>query len=140
MGSLTGCDPVLILRVTVGFIQYVSTFLVYGRQAWLPVEFSTRPTKEVAVEDEEEEKLQGVRVAYQQEGHYISKEALTNKSDIKIPSSAKTRENTKLGALALVKNCKKSSWKVSKMEPNCLGPFSIIKVLNKGWSWHSCAT
>ncbi len=113
-------------------------FLVYGRQAKLPIEFNLKNDKDEVVEEpntshdikfEEhvsnmikfrKRALENIQVAQKrQKGYYDAKHG-------------KDKQLYRVGKLVLVRNCKKLSRKGSKMEPNWSGPYRIHEVLSKG--------
>ena len=113
-------------------------YLVYGRQARLPIELNIKPEEgEPAAEpstssdlkfDEyisdmikiRRRALENIQAAQErQKGYYDAKHG-------------KDKSKYQVGELVLVKNSKKLSRKGSKMEPNWHGPYRIHEILGKG--------
>ena len=112
-------------------------YLVYGRQARLPVEVAMHPTDEEADEVVETEEVNLDEHITRMVG--VRKKALENIANAQKRQKqqydakhSRGKEKYKVGALVLIKNSKKFSRKGSKMEPNWLGPYRIHKVLDKG--------
>lgn len=115
-------------------------FLVYGRQARLPIEFNMKPEKDdFGKSDEEEEELDSNLDEHVEKMVSVRRKALENIKkaqerqkyyyDKKNCSSNKLYE---IGKLVLLKNSKKLSRKGSKMEINWTGPYKVSEILGKG--------
>ena len=118
--------------------------LVYGRQARLPIEFNMQPHLATGHDDKEE--MDSINAENEQalEDHItamvsIRKKALQNIQTAQRKQKAYydakhsiNKEKYCVGALVLIKNCRKLSRKGSKLEPNWTGPYHIREVLGKG--------
>ena len=111
-------------------------YLVYGRQARIPVEVAMHPTDQEADEVVETEEVNLDEHITRMVG--VRKKALENIANAQKRQKqqydakhSRGKEKYKVGALVLIKNSKKFSRKGSKMEPNWLGPYHIHKVLGQ---------
>ena len=119
-------------------------YLVYGRQARLPLETAVHPGNQ--------EPDEGVKTEEVNLDEHVAKMVAVRRKALENICNAQERQKQqynakhsrdkgkyKVGALVLLKNSKKLSRKGSKMEPNWLGPYRIHKVLNKG-TFQLCKT
>ena len=119
-------------------------YLVYGRQARLPLEMAVHPGNQ--------EPDEGVKTEEVNLDEHVAKMVAVRRKALENICNAQERQKQqynakhsrdkgkyKVGALVLLKNSKKLSRKGSKMEPNWLGPYRIHKVLNKG-TFQLCKT
>lgn len=114
-------------------------FLVYGRQARLPVEFNLKPESTNSEEDLNADEERGSFNDYIAKMVTVRKKALEN---IKVAQKKQKyyydkkhcRDNKmyEIGTLVLLRNSKKLSRKGSKMEPNWTGPYKVREILGKG--------
>lgn len=131
--------------------KYSPFFLVYGRQARLPVEFNQNSE---AVKDKDENDvhvLQKKAKRVNLDAHTtmmidVRKQALANIEFAQERQKrnydkkhGKDKKNFEVGALVLLKNSKKLSRKGSKLEPNWTGPYKIHEVNGKG-TYRLCTT
>lgn len=111
-------------------------FLMYGRQARLPVEFNTKNPEDANTDQSEI----GLDL-----NEHVEKMIMVRKKALENINHAQKRQKKyydakhckdkamyKVGAMVLLKNSRKCSRKGSKLEPNWSGPYKIAEVVGKG--------
>ena len=120
-------------------------YLMYGRQARLPIDFNInrpRHADEEECENEFPEEAEDMNLEFEESLQTmvaVRQKALDNihvaqgrQKALYDAKHCRDKSKYKVGSLVLVKNSRKHSRKGSKLEPNWHGPYKIYEVLNKG--------
>ena len=118
--------------------KYSPYFLVYGRQARLPVQFKTNINEDELKEGYDEMKTKKDLDTQTKMMIKIRRKALENIGIAQCRQKkyfdakhSKDKGKYRIGALVLLKNSKKLSRKGSKLEPNWTGPYCIHEAVGK---------
>ena len=119
--------------------KYSPFYLMYGRNAILPVEFNMAEEHKNESEEELENTEELDLDEHVKKMMTVRKRALENirhaqdrQKRCYDAKHAKDKSKYKVGILVWVKNSKKLSRKGSKLEKNWLGPYRICEVIGKG--------
>ena len=114
-------------------------YLVYGRNAHLPIEFNARDSD--SEEDEEsplglkdttlDERTERMILFRKKALENIGREQERQKQHYDGKHS-QNKANYKVGALVLLKNARKLTRKGARLQPNWTGPYKISEVVGKG--------